>query len=117
VDGGSQVKRRRAAEKKLAGTAERADRARYVLKLYVAGATPRSVLAITAVTGVCERFLKGRSRLEVIDIYQSPALARGGQVFAAPTLVKLLPLPARRLIGSMADEKRLLAGLGLAEGS
>jgi circadian clock protein KaiB len=111
------VKGRRSVKKRLADTKARAGEARYVLKLYVAGATPLSTRAIRAVTGICDRYLKGRSRLEVIDIYQSPELARERQIIAAPTLVKLLPLPARRFIGSMADEERLLAGLDLARGS
>ena len=86
---------------------------RHVLRLYVAGLTPRSQEAIRNVTRICEEHLKGRYELEVIDIYQQPALARGEQIIAAPTLVKKLPLPLRRLIGSMAQEERVLVGLDL----
>jgi circadian clock protein KaiB len=85
----------------------------YVLKLYVAGMTPKSSSAIRAITEACEKYLKGRYELEVIDIYRQPTLARGEQIVAAPTLVKKLPLPLRRLIGSMADTERLLAGLDI----
>ncbi|MBI5834743.1 MAG: circadian clock protein KaiB [Armatimonadetes bacterium] len=85
----------------------------YVLKLYVSGITPRSEEAIRCVTAICRERLAGRYDLEIIDIYRHPALARDGQIVAAPTLVKQLPLPLRRMIGSMANEERLLAGLDL----
>jgi circadian clock protein KaiB len=94
-----------------------ADRTRanggHVLTLYVASLTPRSVAAIRSVKDVCERHLQGRYDLEVIDIYEHPTLARSEQIVAAPTLIKKLPLPLRRLIGDMADEHRVLVGLDL----
>ena len=86
---------------------------RYVLRLYVAGFTPRSVTAIGSVKKTCEEHLKGRYELEVVNIYDEPTLARGEQIIAAPTLIKKLPLPLRRLIGDMADTKKLLVGLDL----
>ena len=86
---------------------------KYVLRLYVAGVTPRSTEAILNIKSVCEEHLKGRYELEVIDIYQQPVLAKGEQIIAAPTLVKKLPLPLRRFIGSMADVDRILVGLDL----
>ena len=86
---------------------------KYVLKLYVAGVTPRSRDAIQTVTAVCAEHLAGRYELEVIDLYQQPLLARGDQIIAAPTLLKKLPLPLRRLIGSMADRDRVIVGLDL----
>ncbi len=86
---------------------------RYVLKLYVAGVTPRSEGAIRSVTEICEKHLKGRYSLQIVDIYQQPTLARGEQIIAAPTLIKKLPLPLRRLIGSMASEEKVLVGLDL----
>lgn len=86
---------------------------RYVLRLYVAGFTPRSVAAIGSVKQTCEQHLKGRYELEVVNIYDRPALARGEQIIAAPTLIKKLPLPLRRFIGDMADKKKLLVGLDL----
>ena len=91
---------------------------RYVLRLFVTGATQRSTRAITNLRHVLEREVPGRYDLEVIDIYHYPERARDHQVFAAPTLVKLFPEPVRRIIGDLSDEPRLLLGLGIqrAEG-
>ncbi len=86
---------------------------KYILCLYVAGTTPRSLLAITNIKKICEEHLRGRYDLEVIDIYQQPALARGEQIVAAPTLIKKLPIPLRKFIGDMADEEKILVGLDL----
>lgn len=86
---------------------------KYVLKLYVAGITPRSEAAVRTITEICEEHLEGRYKLEIIDIYQNPTLARGEQIVAAPTLVRKLPLPLRRFIGDMANIDRLLVGLDL----
>ena len=85
----------------------------YVLTLYVASLTPRSVVAIQSVKEVCEKHLQGQYSLEVVDIYEQPSAAKHEQIVAAPTLIKRLPLPLRRLIGDMADEQRVLVGLGL----
>lgn len=86
---------------------------RYTLRLYVAGLTPRSQEAIRSVTAICEEHLAGRCDLEVIDIYQNPVLAQGEQIIAAPTLIKKLPLPLRKIIGNMADKEKILVGLDL----
>jgi circadian clock protein KaiB len=86
---------------------------RYVLRLYVTGLTPRSTEAVEAIKEICEEHLQGRYELEVIDIYQQPALARDEQIIAAPTLVKKLPHPLRRLIGNLSDKERVLVGLDL----
>lgn len=86
---------------------------RWVLRLYVAGASTRSLGAVQRITTLCEQHLAGRYDLEVIDIYQQPGLAEAGDVVAAPTLVKLLPEPLRRVIGSMSDEGRVLVALGV----
>ncbi len=83
----------------------------YVLRLYVTGATPASARAIANLRELCERRLKGRFQLEVIDIFQKPALAAGEQIVAAPTLVKALPLPLRRFIGDLSDLEGKLFGL------
>ena len=91
------------------------ENARYVLRLYIAGLTPRSVAAIESVKKTCEEHLQGRYELEVINLYDQPTLAKGEQIIAAPTLIKKLPLPLRRLIGDMADTKKLLVGLDLRE--
>jgi circadian clock protein KaiB len=89
--------------------------ARYVLRLYIAGLTPRSVAAIASVKKTCEEHLRGRYELKVINLYDQPTLAKGEQIIAAPTLIKKLPLPLRRIIGDMADTKKLLVGLDLRE--
>src|ERR671917_2322551 len=87
--------------------------AEYVLRLYVAGVTPRSVQAIENVKSVCERHLRGRYELQVIDIYQQPVLAKGDQIIAVPTLIKRVPAPLRTLIGDLSDVERVLVGLDL----
>jgi len=86
---------------------------KYVLRLYVAGVTSRSTEAILNIKKICEEHLKGRHELQVIDIYQQPILAKGEQIIAAPTLVKKLPPPLRKFIGSMHDVDRILIGLDL----
>lgn len=87
----------------------------FVLRLYVTGMTPRSTRAIGAVRAICEEFLAGRFELEIIDVYQQPALIRDEQIIATPTLVKKGPSPERRMIGDMTNRARLLSGLGLRE--
>jgi circadian clock protein KaiB len=86
---------------------------RYLLRLYVAGLTTRSSTAIRNLRRICDEHLKDQCTLEIIDIYEHPTLARGEQIIAAPTLIKHLPLPLRRLIGDMADTDRVLVGLDL----
>jgi len=98
-----------AFEKSLAESA----RLRYELRLYVAGMTPRSTRAIASLKQICEEHLKGLYDLQVIDIYQQPVLAKGEQIIAAPTLIKNLPLPLRRIIGDLSDCERVLIGLDL----
>ena len=85
----------------------------YVLCLYVTGSTPRSARSIFNIHKLCEDRLAGRYKLEVIDIYQQPDLARAEQIIAAPTLIKKLPLPLRKLVGDLSDEQRVLVGLDL----
>ena len=96
---------------------DRAIRARgeqqYVLKLYVTGATRASSRAIERVRALCEERLRGRYELEVIDIYQLPALARGDQIVATPTLVRVLPEPLRKSIGNLASMEKVLFGMDL----
>ena len=88
----------------------------YLLRLYVTGATPASTRAITNLKALCEEHLKGRFQLEVIDIFQKPALAAGEQIVAAPTLVKVLPLPLRKFIGDLSDLEGRLFGLDVRAG-
>jgi circadian clock protein KaiB len=85
----------------------------YNLRLYVTGKTPKSLQAITKVREVCEEFLPGHYQLQVIDIYQQPALAGGDHILVSPTLVMRSSGPLRKLIGNLADRDRLLAGLEL----
>ncbi len=88
-------------------------RGRYVLRLYVTGMTLRSMQAIANLREICETRLQGRYELEVVDIYQHPRLARDEQIVAAPTLIKKLPLPLRRMVGNLSDQERVLMGLDL----
>jgi circadian clock protein KaiB len=85
----------------------------YVLRLYVTGSTPRSTLAIRNLKAICEEHLHGRYELQVVDVYQRPALAKDEQIVATPTLIKVLPAPLRRLIGDLSNEERVLLGLDL----
>jgi circadian clock protein KaiB len=85
----------------------------YVLRLYVTGMTARSSRAVNNLRTICDEYLKGRYDLEVIDIYQQPALTMGEQIVAAPTLIKKLPLPMRRIIGDMSNRGRVLLGLDI----
>ena len=98
-------------EKALAAAA--AGEEHYVLRLYVTGMTPRSSEAIRTLKALCAKYLHGRYDLEVIDIYQHPTMATDDQIIAAPTLIKKLPLPLRRLIGNLSDVERVLVALDL----
>ncbi len=90
---------------------------KYVLRLFVAGMNPKSLQAIENIKSICEKYLPGRYQLEVIDVYQQPILAKDGQIVAAPTLVKELPPPLRKLVGSMSDTERVLVGMDLHIGT
>jgi circadian clock protein KaiB len=107
------VRKKDDAAAALARAAKAQAKAHYVLKLYVAGVTPKSDAAIRSVTETCETHLKDQYTLEIIDIYQQPTLAKGEQIIAAPTLIKKLPLPLRKLIGDMANREKVLVGLDL----
>jgi circadian clock protein KaiB len=89
----------------------------YVLRLYITGSTAKSVRAVENVRWLCDEHLAGDYDLEVVDVYQQPELAAREQLFAAPTLIKKLPLPLRRLVGDMSNHERVLAGLDLAVAS
>jgi circadian clock protein KaiB len=86
---------------------------RYILKLYVAGQSPKSANAIVNIKKICEENLQGRYELDVIDLYQQPQLAQGEQIIAVPTLIKKLPPPLRRIIGDMSNTERVLVGLDI----
>jgi circadian clock protein KaiB len=89
--------------------------ATYLLRLYVAGTSGKSVRAIQNVRRICEEHLHGLYDLEVVDIYKNLPLAKGDQIIAAPTLIKRLPAPLRKLIGDMSDEQRVLIGLDIRQ--
>ena len=100
----------------LRATLERADTPsaeRYILRLYVTGMTARSSRAVSNLRAICDEYLAGQYDLEVIDIYQQPVLTKGEQIIAAPTLIKKLPLPMRRIVGDMSNRERVLLGLDL----
>ncbi|MGA7932324.1 MAG: circadian clock KaiB family protein [Kovacikia sp.] len=86
---------------------------RYALRLYIAGTTPRSILALQNLKAVCETHLKGQYELEVIDVYQSPLTLQSDNVVAVPMLIKQLPLPLRRIIGDLSNVEKVLIGLDL----
>lgn len=88
---------------------------RYVLRLFVTGLTSRSARAVANLQSICNEHLEGRYDLEVIDIYQQPVLTKGEQIIAAPTLIKKLPLPTRRIVGDMSNRERVLLGLDIVE--
>ena len=85
----------------------------YTLRLYVAGQTPRSLAALANLKRLCEEHLTGRYAIEVIDLVDSPQLARGDQILAIPTLVRRLPPPIRKIIGDLSNTERVLVGLDL----
>ncbi len=93
--------------------AKRAVKQKHILTLYVAGISPRSEQAIRSVKETCEQHLKDRYELQIVDIYQHPESLKDSQIIAAPTLVKKLPLPLRRLIGDMTNKEKLILGLDL----
>jgi len=97
----------------ISGDVVEQDELRYVLRLYVTGMTPRAQEAIRNIKKICEEELKGRYDLEVIDIYQQPELAKSEQIIAAPTLIRKLPLPLRRLVGDMSNKEKVIVGLQL----
>jgi circadian clock protein KaiB len=85
----------------------------YSLRLYITGQTPRSEASVRNLRKVCDEYLCGHFELQVIDLYQQPELAKEAQVIAAPTLIKKLPLPLRRLVGDLSNKTEVLMGLDL----
>jgi circadian clock protein KaiB len=85
----------------------------YALRLYITGQTPRSEASLRNLRQVCDEYLEGRFELQVIDLYQRPELASEAQIMAAPTLIKRLPLPLRRLVGDLSNKNEVLLGLDL----
>jgi len=85
----------------------------YELRLYVAGQTPKSILALANLRQICEEHLQGRYEIEVIDLMENPQLAQGDQILALPTLVRRLPEPIKKIIGDLSNTERVLVGLDL----
>jgi len=105
--------RGKTSTKEFAKAAVTRNRAKYVLRLYIAGMTPKSTHALTNIQKICETYLAGRYELKVIDIYQQPQLAKGEQIIATPTLIKKLPLPLRKFVGDMSNTEKFLVGIDL----
>ena len=87
---------------------------KFVLQLYIAGNTSKSTTALRNLKMYCEKYLKGRYKLEVIDLLLKPQLAEGEQIFAIPTLVKKVPKPIMKIIGDLSNEQRVLVGLNIS---
>lgn len=87
----------------------------WILKLYVAGQTPKSISAFANLKKICEEHLAGKYRIEIVDLMKNPKLAKGDQILALPTLVRQLPPPVKKIIGDLADTERVLVGLDLHE--
>lgn len=89
--------------------------AEYILHLYITGATPNSMRAVRNLKEICEQHLAGRYELLIIDIYQQPELARQEQIVAAPTLIRVRPLPRRQLVGDLSNRTAVLISLGVPQ--
>ena len=83
------------------------------LKLYVAGKTPKSETALSNLKRYCEEHLKGKYKIEIVDLLEKPQLAEGDQIFAVPTLVRKVPVPIRKIIGDLSNEEKVLVGLNI----
>jgi circadian clock protein KaiB len=86
----------------------------FVLRLYVAGQTPKCMRAFSNLKRICEQYLTDRYQIEMIDLLGNPALARGDQILAVPTLVRRMPEPVKKIIGDLSNTQRVLAGLDLS---
>jgi circadian clock protein KaiB len=105
--------RMRPAQPKVTTTPRKVVSRRYILKLYVAGQSPKSLSAIANIKKLCEAKLQGRYVLDVIDLYQQPQLAQGEQIIVVPTLIRELPSPLRRVIGDLSNTDLVLVGLDI----
>lgn len=83
------------------------------LRLYVAGQTPKSIMAFANLKRICEEHLEGKYHIEVIDLLVNPQLAKGDQILALPTLVRKLPEPVKKIIGDLSNTERVLVGLDI----
>lgn len=87
----------------------------YQLRLYIAGQTSKSMLALRNLKSYCEEHLKGKYSIEIIDLLENPRLAEGDQILAIPTLVRKFPEPMRKIIGDLSDKEKVLVGLDIRE--
>lgn len=94
-------------------TEEQKETDKWILRLYVAGQTNRSVTAFNNLKKICEEQLKGKYQIEVIDLLINPQLSREHQILAVPTLVRKLPVPVRKIIGDLSDTEKVLVGLDI----
>ncbi len=101
------------ARRPAAGRARRRKSEVWRLRLYIAGQTARAAAAVANLKTICEKHLEGRYALEVVDLLETPQLARGDQILAIPTLVRRLPPPMKKIIGDLSNEERVLVGLDL----
>ena len=85
----------------------------FLLRLYVAGQTPKCIRAFANLKRICEEYLAGRYHIEMVDLLENPLLARGDQILAVPTLVRRLPEPIKKIIGDLSNTERVLVGLDL----
>lgn len=92
---------------------EKPEKEKWILRLYVAGPTPKSLTAFKNLKSICEEQLKGKFQIEVIDLLKNPQLGQDDQILALPTLVRKLPVPVRKIIGDLSDSERVLVGLDL----
>ena len=91
--------------------------AKWILRLYVAGQSPKAIAAFANLKSICEEHLKGEYRIEVIDLLANPQLAEGDQIVALPTLVRQLPPPVKKIIGDLSNTERVLVGMDLKPAS
>jgi circadian clock protein KaiB len=103
----------KASNKGAVATSEGVARKKYVLRLYVAGQTPKSLAALSNLKKVCEEHLAGNYEIDLIDLLKNPQLAAGDQILAVPTLVRRLPEPLKRIIGDLSNSERVLVGLDI----
>ncbi|HEY2403767.1 MAG TPA: circadian clock KaiB family protein [Steroidobacteraceae bacterium] len=89
----------------------------FVLRLYIAGQTPKCMRAFANLKRICEQYLADRYHIEMIDLLKNPALARNDQILAVPTLVRRVPVPVRKIIGDLSNTQRVLAGLNVSIGA
>jgi circadian clock protein KaiB len=85
----------------------------YILRLYVAGQTKKSLAAFANLKKICEEHLQGRYRIEIVDLFEHPQLAKGDQILAIPTLVRQLPPPLKKIIGDLSNTEKVLVGLDI----